>query len=462
MNSSKRSRGPLWLVLGVALAAWLVYLGVSATSPDSEPSPQSLLASDLVFAPWNQDTWNAAATQPALIFLLVSDSISKRALDLEAWLRSDSIRTTVAARFLPIRIDRRARPDLAERYAENQVPHLSVLLPSGEALLRLSGEPDTWTEQLVETARYWQDHQTELRDRAEDFWQHQAEDTVAPLSSSPQEQRIALVDSAVFELVDGLVKENRTPALWRTDLDRYLSARNSPGADSVHDQLRKARELRRSELGEAGTLEATRAEWLRAVLELRRYGGLDISAEHLLAAQAEWDKGGPALTAEEAALAVQLAHASGRFWPPNYSGTWLGFDSSTANSLPHVPGSNELDGYLTDALAWLECLLELEDPQWIPTASRLADSLWQLWDPARRALRDKPSRTGYLREVQVYPRAQLGRAATLFDRLARVSGEPRFESRADSCLSGFSPYLQTAGDAATLYGEALLRRAGAT
>src|SRR5262245_51977805 len=130
MTAPGRNFKPLWLGLGLVVVAWLVYLGVSATSRDREFSGENALASELAYAPWDSLTWSkAAAPQPALVFLLVSDSLSKRALDLETWIRSNDISTTVAARFVPVRVDRRWRPDLAERYAENQVPYLSVLLP---------------------------------------------------------------------------------------------------------------------------------------------------------------------------------------------------------------------------------------------------------------------------------------------------------------------------------------------
>ena len=58
----------------------------------------------------------------------------------------------------------------------------------------------------------------------------------------------------------------------------------------------------------------------------------------------------------------------------------------------------------------------------------------------------------------VFPRAQLGRSAVLFDRLSRLTGEKRFAARADSCLQGFAPYARSAQSACTYYAEALLWR----
>lgn len=391
----------------------------------------------------------------------ISDSLSQRALDLESWLSQQPLAATVAAQFLPVRIDRRDRPDLVERYAENQVPHLSVLLPTGEALARLSGEPDTWTEQLVETARYWHDHQPELHDRAEAFWQLQAELPAPVEAFQSSESDLRALDSAVFELVTSLLAQSPGPALWRTDLDRYLLARRSVQADSLHDALRKARTTRVSELASAASLEATRAEWLRTILELHRYSGLEFPDGQLDDADTAWHEFGSAATAEEAALEAQLAPAFGKAELPTWPGSWLGLEPASGTSLPHRPGKSDLDGYLVDALTWLECLLNLEDPSANSCATRLADSLWAgLWDSDRKALRDKPVAEGFLREVAVFPRAQLGRAATSFDRLAKLTGEGRFAARADSCISGFAPYASEAGAAATLYGEALLRRAG--
>ncbi len=458
--TATRARGPLFLILGLALGGWLIYLGVSATS--SNPETSALPAhQELAFLPWNQATWSEAAARPALVFLLISDSLAQRARDLETWLSQQPLAATVAGQFLPVRIDRRDRPDLVERYAENQVPHLSVLLPTGEALARLSGEPDTWSEQLVETVRYWRDHQSELRDRAEAFWQSQAEPAL-PIEAAPSpESDLRALDSAVSLLVSDLIEQNPGPALWRTDLDRYLSARRSPRADSLHAALKAARTARVNELGSAATLEATRAEWLRTILELHRYGGLDVQAERLRNAKTEWDRLGRAATAEEAALEVQLAAALGDASTPTYPGSWLGIVSTAGASLPHTPEQMDLDGYLMDALTWLECLLDLEGAASNQIATRLADSLWAgLWDSERKALRDKPAFDGYLREVTVFPRVQLGRAASCFDRLSRVTGEGRFAARADSCISGFAPYASAAGAAATLYGESLSRRAG--
>lgn len=459
-----RYRAPLLVAFGLALGAWLIYLGVSATAPESAPTGD-LKAAELKFAPWEQATWSRAASRPALVFLLVSDSTSPRALELESLLLQPPLSTTLATQFLAVRIDRRHRPDLAERYAENQVPHLSVLLPTGEALARLSGEPDTWTEQLVETTRYWRDHQEELAERAEAFWQSQAEAEARASVEAPvgAESDLRPVDSAVFGLVNALLQEHSGAALWRTDLDRYLSVRGSREADSLHAALRAARRSRLSELESAASLGATRAEWLRTVLELHHFGGLDSSADPLSRARAEWRRSGPAVTAEESALELQLIAASGESPQPHFQGSWLGLEPGGMASLPHRPENAELDGYLMDALAWLECLLGFDDPAARASSVRLADSLWAgLWDAQRQALRDKPVREGYLRETQVYPRAQLGRAATLLGKLALVTGDRRFAARADSCLAGFAPYVGQAGAAATFYGEAILRRAGAS
>jgi hypothetical protein len=328
----------------------------------------------------------------------------------------------------------------------------------------VTGDPGGWNEQLVETARYYRDHQAELRDRAEDFWMSQVQDTLPPAVARPQASDISIIDSAVFDLVATLVAGEGGPVLWRTDLDRYLAARKSERALSLWQALREARAQRRSELSSPATLAATPAQWLRTVLELHRYAALFRADSSLRAIAQEWARGGDPVTAEETALGLRLALAMQQPVRPDYPGSWLGFDVTAGASLPHLarnPG--RLDGYFADALAWLELLLEADDAALLPHAVSLADSLWaRLWDPVKLALRDKPLAPEGQREIRVYPRAQLGRAATLLLELARRSGDARFSHRADSCLSGFAPYVREAGAAATYYGEAVLQRAGAS
>ena len=110
-----------------------------------------------------------------------------------------------------------------------------MLLPTGEALIKLDGDEDAWSKQLVEASRYWRDHRDELQDRAASFWEEIDSDTSYVRSFRlPGPGDLNLVRESVRLFVDSLLAQDYAQAnLWRPDIQRFLYASGlAEGEDS--------------------------------------------------------------------------------------------------------------------------------------------------------------------------------------------------------------------------------------
>ena len=220
----------LLTVSGIIAGGLIVYLGVSLTAP-AGPSESVLkqipIPEVIAYGTWSDSTWARAKSRPSLVFLFVADELSRWTDSVDAALNgSEDLRAAITRRFVPIRIDRRLRPDLAERYSEGSAPFLSVLLPTGEAIIKLDGDEDAWSKQLVEADRYWRDHREELQDRAASFWEEiDSDSSHVRAFRSPTQQDLDIIRESVRSSVDSLLAQQSANAqLWRPDIQRFLYA----------------------------------------------------------------------------------------------------------------------------------------------------------------------------------------------------------------------------------------------
>jgi len=473
MSEPVKSRVAGPVLAGIALlAALIVYYGVSSTSgrhlpgDETEARPQATAGT---FVAWSDSVWSLASDQDQLVFLLVSDSSSEAALKLESqMLEIAELQTQFKAQVLPVRISRRVRPDLAERYAQQQVPVALLLLPSGEALSVLQGECGTWPAQITQADRFRRDHRNEIAARVEKFWDvPEAEILSSDTETLSLESLLDKVDHVVYSYADSMLNApSPTDEIWRVDIGSYLRLRTrakSPNASKAASQLLERLVSARNaawpdDLDRLGQ-RLPPAGIAQVALEPYVLTEVNRSDKERAASVLDWMRARTAqVTAAEAAYMHRLAGVLGHKLELAYPGHWLGSDRPGMGSLPHIENDPEgLDGFLTDGLAWLEYLIDSADPARSDMAQALADSIWtQLWSEERLCFRDKPIRPTAVRELEVFPRAQLGRAAMSYLRTSSQSDRPLMRSRAERCLEAFQPYLETAGSAAAYYGCALM------
>ena len=132
-SSIARRRG-LVVALLVLLAAVFIYWGVTKTARDARSVPRPAAGDPLhaeLFRPWDSLSLATAQEQNRLIVLVVTDTRSRASRELlelavrhSEWSQPGAIGLTV---------DRRLRPDLALRYANEAAPFALLLLPTGEA-----------------------------------------------------------------------------------------------------------------------------------------------------------------------------------------------------------------------------------------------------------------------------------------------------------------------------------------
>jgi len=465
MTDSSASRRGLVLALLILLAAVLIYWGVTKTARDAENIPRPIpgtAAGAELFRPWDSLSLATAQQQKRLIVLLVTDTRSQASRELAAlaaqsgeWPPSGAVGITV---------DRRLRPDVALRYANEAAPFALVLLPTGEALAALEGAPSDWARTIAEVDRYWREHPEDIQARVVDFWrEEERRASSARPPQKPDARDLATIDSAVLEFAAGVLADRDSNAgLWRIDITAYLRARASaaPRAESLLLAIHAARAERWQRLFDTAIAPVPPFGVAQLALEELQRRSSDPRAEARATAAADWLSGIVVpLTASETAALISLKRALGRpDADPAFPGSWLGFEAESELSLPHLADSGaSLDGYLVDALAWLELLALGTTASDLARAERLADSMWhELWSPEAHALRDKPLRATLVREIARYPRVQLGKTALLLYELSDRTGHPRFRERADSCLAGFAPYAADAGSAAAYYGVGLV------
>lgn len=473
MSEPEKSKVAGPVLAGIALlAAVIVYYGVSSTSGKHLPGNETearTQATAGTFVPWSDSVWSLASDQDQLVFLLVSDSTRETALTLESqMLEIAELQAQFKAQVLPVRISRRMRPDLAERYAQQQVPVALLLLPSGEALSVLQGDPGTWPAQITQADRFRRDHRDEIAARVEKFWD--VPDAPIPSSGAETpslESQLAKVDLEIHSYVDSMLNApSPTDEIWRVDIGTYLRLRtraDSPNASKAASQLlERLVSARNSEWPDDLDMLGQRLSPAGiAQVALEPYVLTEVSPSDIdrAASVLDWMRARTEqVTAAEAAYMHRLASMLGRKLDLAYPGDWLGSDRPGMGSLPHNLNDPEgLDGFLTDGLAWLECLIDSADPARSDLAQALADSIWtRLWSEERLCFRDKPIRPTAVRELEVFPRAQLGRAAMSYLRTPKQSDPSLMRSRAERCLEAFWPYLETAGSAAAYYGCALM------
>ena len=458
---------------GILLGAYLVYLGVSISAPEDPAVLSSAApppADSLVFRSWSAAAFEEAQHDQHLVFLLIADSRLEESVALtERMIAQPQVRTWLIRRFVPILIDRRVRPDIAERYSEGRAPFVSVLLPTGEALTTLDGPPADWPEELAETYSYWRDHREEIQSRVEEFWLEAEARAVQPRTPRPpSEADIGLVEVAALQHVDSVLKlADPGPTIWRSDLWQFLFRksrdRNTPGHEAGTALLRLA-----AARLDRWPLDPDR--WVRVhgavplvQLTLDRVDTPDLSArrtelqhsvQNWLADHAE------TLTAEAQALWRRLTDDEGQEPQVSYPMVTGSQHDDTLCILPHTRHDPApLCFYLTDVLSWLETMLATGrgDSADIATADPLAERAWaRLWSERAQAFRDKAPAATAVREIEVFPRAQLGRMARICWRLGRHTGDDIWQQRGDSCLSAFAPYAEDAGIAACFYALALL------
>lgn len=448
----------------VVAAAVAIYFGVrdtSGTPPDSTADDRAA-APDITWRRWDSASFAEARSGDRPILLVVDDSRvpgSLRARDRIA--ASTVLRGALTSYIVPLEVDRRLRPDIAERYAEDRTFQSLLILPTGEGLMLLDGAPDTWTEKIAEANRYWHEHKDDVMARAEAFWAKQSEALEPRPARAAQQSDLETIDHAVRALVtDSLGSGADSSVLWRPDIAAYLRARSAavPWADTLRRSLAAARQDHHESGARYVPIEIlarlAEEDWLlarsdsdRAMINRIRGIYANLSTQQL------------SVMAGEVAAVARLGWRLGEKVPTHYPGNWLNPGASSDRSLPHESAhAGGLDGYLTDALEWLDYLLVMGDRAAIERASALADSLWSnLWSDSTNGLRDKPLRTTPVREIDFYPRAQSGRAAALFLRLADHTQDSVWGRRADRCLDGFAPYVGDAGSAAAYYGLALAR-----
>lgn len=450
----------LLTLAGVTIGALIVYLGVSMTAPTgpSETALKQLPIPDRIqYGTWSDTTWARAANRPGLVFLFVADHLSRLTDSVDAVLNgSVDLRAVISRRFVPIRIDRRMRPDLAERYSEGRAPFLSVLLPTGEALIKLDGDESAWRKQLVEADRYWRDHKDELADRAQSFWEDVDSDSSQTRAfRAPTPQDLHKARDQVRTFVDSLLLLPKTNVhLWRPDIQRFLYALGltrdeHPWAWPTLNRVYAQRDKFDVDLVE----RVTPAALLQSKAD---YRDTDQPGDQKMIWSEAAMKHRP-MTTEELALVSRFTDG---VQLDVQLGTWVDTAQGYEHSCRHaLRVDSDLDGYLLDAIAVLESFLLSDQPPDPSQPELLADSMWaNLWDPRYMALRDKPRRATPVREMDIHPRAQLGRVAYLFDLLSLRTGHDRWSHRADSCLGGFAPYVDEAGPAAAYFGWALLMR----
>ena len=468
MDSESKLKGRgLIVAFGVVLGALVIYMGVSRTATEA-PSKAALenipVPDSITFSDWTSETWEVAQSKPSLVFFFVSDEFSAWSDSTLAVLNSRyDLRAVITRRYVPIRIDRRLRPDLAERYSEGRAPFLSILLPTGEALARMDGEVDLWPEQLLEADRYWHDHREEVQDRVDAFWEEIEADTASRTPREPVDLDRAFITDAIDSYVTSIVdKVTPIDELWRPDICRFLSSTEIANSDTLNGRFNRLLALRLTESSLHGKelIGFTSPAGYAAEALVWEFANISSAMRaRRLEATFEFLATIPEMTSEEAALTATLAHLINADVIDTGSGQWLGSKDGSEASLPHSDMEpRQLDGYLLDAIAWLECYLWTR-PNLLQNAERLADSMWaNLWNSKQHAFRDKPQRLTPVREKNVYPRAQSGRVAYLFDLLAKRTGDMRWRHRADSCLAGFAPFAAEAGASAAYYGWALLMR----
>jgi hypothetical protein len=460
--SVSRRRG-LVVVLLVLLAALFIYWGVTKTARDARSVPRPAAGDPLhaeLFRPWDSLSLATAQEQNRLIVLVVTDTRSRASRELlelavrhSGWSQSGAIGLTV---------DRRLRPDLALRYANEAAPFALLLLPTGEALAALDVEPSGWGETIAEVDRYWREHPEEIQKRVDDFWAEEESRAISGRAPRPPEAGdLESIDHAVRDFIAAVLGgADASAGLWRVDISTYLAARapDHPASDSLLSAIHRARAERWTELFD--TVAAPVPPFGVAQIALEELGARvkDAGGRERATAAADWLTGlTPPLTAAETAALAALERALGRQDSvPTFPGAWLG--TGATSSLPHLATQGpSLDGYLVDALLWLELLVTGASESELSQAERLADSMWAgLWSSEAHALRDKPLRPTLVREIARYPRAQMGKAALLLGQLHQRTGQARWRQRADSCLAGFAPYTADAGSASAYFGAALV------
>jgi len=458
---------------GILLGAYLVYLGVSSSAP-VDPSIRSNAApppaDSLLFRIWSAPAFAEAQNDQRLVFLLIADSRLEESVALaERVTTHPQVRAWLVRRFLPILVDRRVRPDIAERYSEGRAPFASVLLPTGEALTTLPATPADWPEVLAETYSYWKDHREDIQERIEEFWQ-EADARAAQYRAPrpPSEADIGLVEAAALRHVDSVLKlTDPGPTIWRSDLWQLLR-RTSRDLNSPDQKVRTSLlRLAAARLDRWPDEPYRRVRTHSAVqllqLALDRVDTPDLSTRRtdLRREVHDWPADhADTLTAEEQALWRRLTDDEGQEPQVNYPMITGSQHDDTLCILPHTHHDPApLCLYLTDVLSWLETLLApiQPAPADIENAGALAEQAWaRLWSEDAQAFRDKPLDSTPVREIEVYPRAQLGRMARICWQLGRHTGNDIWHQRGDSCLSAFAPYAEDAGIAACYYALALL------
>jgi hypothetical protein len=466
IRPSGRGRG---MAIGVTViaAGILVYLGVAGYLGGGQsvmPAPPVLPTNQHVgWRGWDSTTFADARNTFRLVLLLVVDEHRNESRAVQEAIEANAeLRAWLASRLLPVRVDRRLRPDLADRYAEGTAPLAMLLLPAGEGLVVLQGPPGEWLDAITETDRYWREHSDELRERANDFWtQSHRTRNLLPLPATAVPDAIDIIDSAVEAYVENaIVNPDSGFGLWRVDISAYLRVRaaTSKRAESLLVTLMRARANRQEALWDSTEFPGASAAPL--FLDEFLFGQMRNDSDAIRTARdaASRLNSRPSVlfTASEAADLARLNLLLHINADCDYPGSWLGSQVPGDGVLPHQCGMRaELNGHLLDALAWLETFLS--DPTLSTRAVELADSLWlNLWSQEAQGLRDKPVTPGPVRELENIPRAQLGRAASLFHRLGDRADGPLWFARADTCLSAFAPYVSQAGPAAAYYGIALL------
>lgn len=473
MSSPSQSRVAGPVMAGVAvLAAFIVYYGVSSTSGTHRVNEKpGAISQDSAgtFVPWSDSVWSLTQSRDQLVFLLVSDSSSPLAMELESQMREiPELQAQLAEQVTPVRVSLRTRPDLAERYAQHQVPVALLLLPSGEALSVLQGECGRWPAQITQADRFRRDHRDEIAARVEKFWDvAQPRIPSSDSGSLSPESLLISVDLEVLSYIDSMLSAPApSDEIWRVDIGSYLRLRTRSKSPKASASARRLLER---------LMSARNAAWPDdldllshslptegiARLALEPFVLTDVSpADRERAASVlTWMSGRTEpFTAAETAAMRRLEILMGEEPEIKYPGHWLGGDQPETGLLPHIASDPAgLDGFLTDGLAWLECLIDSRSPAQMIVAQALADSIWsRLWSEERGCFRDKPIRNSAVRELEVFPRAQLGRAAMSYLRLSERPGQSVMRSRAERCLRAFQPYLEASGGAAAYFGAALM------
>ncbi|GJL53680.1 MAG: thioredoxin domain-containing protein [Nitrospirales bacterium] len=158
-----------YIFLLVSCGSCQLYRSVS--HPEDVPITSDV-TSRIQWAPWQEETFQAAQEQDRLILLDLTAVWCHACHVMDETTYTDpSIIALLNTRFIPIRVDTDQRPDIDARYRHGGWPTTSILLPTGEIVFQGNYlEPEDLQQALQESEKLYRENKEDLLSQAATIW----------------------------------------------------------------------------------------------------------------------------------------------------------------------------------------------------------------------------------------------------------------------------------------------------